>query len=141
MNGVYSSCENQRRGEPKTLHRLDEYTGSQLMRLWGVPSWFEADGFYVLWNGVGIFVLREHGSHVELHMAMKKGERHRCREAVSDILGIIGNREVWAQIGIEHKNTCNLAKKMGFVETWHGKAKLLNGNVEEVILMKRFKHE
>lgn len=120
------------------MFEIDKVTGSQLMQLWGVDDWPLVDGDYFLWNGVGVFVVRDHASYVELHMAMKKDERKRCREAVTDILNLIGQREVWAQIKAERKHVCNLAKKFSFVETWRGKAKFVGGEVDDVILMKRY---
>ncbi|EKO3929552.1 hypothetical protein GAW91_000134 [Vibrio fluvialis] len=122
------------------MHQIDSLTGSQLMRLWGVESWPQVVGSYYLWNGVGVFVVIERGAHVELHMAMKNGERHKCRDAVADVLSLIGDREVWAQISTTRKHVCNLAKKFGFVEVWRGCATLFDGSKDETILMKRFQH-
>lgn len=120
--------------------QIDKVTGSQLMRLWGVSSWPEVDGDYLLWNGVGVFVFRDLGDHVEMHMAMNKGDRHRCRDAVSDALSIIGDREIWAPISANRKHVCNLASKFKFVEAWRGRATLFNGSEDEIILMKRFQY-
>ncbi|MBY8080674.1 hypothetical protein KW484_05695 [Vibrio fluvialis] len=122
----------------KVLNRIDRYTGSQLMHLWGVHAWPLVKGNYYLWNDSGVFVVIERGKYVELHMAMKIGERHRCREAVTDILNLIGNREVWALISVTRKHVCNLAKKFGFIETWRGHALLFDGSIDETILMKRY---
>lgn len=116
---------------------IDKVTGSQLMRLWGVPSWPEIDGDYLLWNGVGLFVCLDFGDRVDLHMAMKPGERHRCRDAVSDVLQLIGNREIHAPIRIEHKQVCNLARKFGFIETWRGVVEYIDNTGGELILMTR----
>ncbi len=117
---------------------IDKDTGSQLMKLWGVTTWPEIDGDYLLWNGVGVFVCLDFGDHVDLHMAMKPGERHRCRDAVSDVLALIGNREIHAPIRIEHKQVCNLARKFGFIETWRGVVEYIDGTSGELILMKRY---
>lgn len=108
------------------------------MRLWGVPSWPEIDADYLLWNGVCLFVCMDFGDHVDLHMAMKPGERHRCRDASVDILALIGNREIHAPIRVEHKQVCNLARKFGFIETWCGVIEYIDDTSGELILMKRF---
>jgi hypothetical protein len=120
------------------LQKIDALTGQGLMRLWGVPSWPGVGGDYWLWHGVGVFVVIEKGAHVELHMAMKKGERHRCRDAVADVLALIGQREIHAPILIQSKHVCNLAKKFGFVETFRGVVDFIDGSSGELILMKRY---
>jgi len=117
---------------------IDKVTGSQLMRIWGVPSWPETEGDYLLWCGVGIFVCMDFGDHVDLHIAMKPGERHRCRDAVSDVIALIGNREIHAPIRIEHRQVCNLAKKFGFIETWRGEVEYVDDTRGNLILMKRY---
>lgn len=116
---------------------IDNVTGSQLMRLWGVPSFPEIDADYLLWNGVGVFVLLDFGTHVEMHMAMKKGDRHRCREAVSDVLELIGRREIRAPILDSSRHVCNLAKKFDFHLHSSDFAELVDGRVEKIHLMIR----
>lgn len=120
------------------LTKIDALTGQGLMRLWGVPSFPEVDGDYFLWDGVGVFVCMDFGDRVDLHMAMKAGERHRCRDAVSEVLSIIGDREIHAPIRIEHKQACNLARKFGFAETWRGVVEYVDDTSGELILMKRY---
>lgn len=120
------------------LTQIDALTGQGLMRLWGVPSFPLVEADYLLWEGVGIFVCMDFGDHVDMHMAMKPGERHRCRDAVADILSLIGNREVHAPIRIEHKQVCNLAKKFGFIETWRGEVEYIDDTRGVLILMKRY---
>ncbi|HIC2865771.1 TPA: hypothetical protein ACW0UL_002950 [Citrobacter freundii] len=120
------------------LTKIDALTGQGLMRLWGVPSFPLVEGDYLLWNGVGIFVCMDFGDHVDLHMAMKPGERHRCRDAVTDVLALIGNREIHAPIRIEHKQVCNLARKFGFTESWRGVVEYIDDSRGELILMKRY---
>lgn len=119
------------------LTKIDALTGQGLMRQWGVPSFPLVDGDYLLWNGVGIFVCMDFGDHVDLHMAMKPEERSRCRDAVADVLALIGNREIHAPIRIEHKKVCNLAKKFNFHESWCGLVEYVDGTSGELILMKR----
>ena len=96
------------------LTKIDALTGQGLMRLWGVPSFPLVEGDHLLWNGVGVFVCMDFGDHVDLHMAMKPGERHRCRDAVSNVLALIGNREIHALIEEQYRRVSNLARKMGF---------------------------
>lgn len=114
---------------------VDKITGSRLMRLWGVPSWPEIDADYLLWNGVGVFVLLDFGEHVDMHMAMKMCERHRCRDAVADVLALIGQREVHAPILAECRHVCNLAKKFGFVHECTKRVEFIDGTSGDVILM------
>lgn len=120
------------------LMKIDALTGQGLMRLWGVPSWPDIPNtHYFLWRGVGVFALIDHGTHVDLHMAMKRGERHLCRDAVEDILQVIGKREVHAPIRIEHKHVCNLARKFGFQEMWRGEVTYLDNSTGELIMMRK----
>lgn len=119
------------------LTKIDALTGQGLMRLWGVHSWPSIDADYQMWNNAGIFALIDHGDHVDIHMAMKKGERHRCRDAVSDILNLIGNREIHAIIRIEHKQVCNLARKFDFKFDEVIVMEFLDGSIGNVIVMKR----
>ncbi|MEY0957281.1 hypothetical protein AB7188_00050 [Providencia rettgeri] len=114
---------------------IDKVTGSQLMRLWGVPSFPEIDADYLLWNGVGVFVLLDFGTHVDMHMAMKKGDRHRCRDAVSDVLALIGDREIHAPILATSKHVCNLARKFNFEYERTERMTFTDGSVGDVILM------
>lgn len=120
--------------------KIDAITGSQLMRLWGVPSWPDINADYWLWNGCGVFVTIDLIDHVDLHMAMKHSERRRCRDAVADALEMIGDREIHAPIRIEHKRVCNLAKKFGFIESWRGQFEYIDDTTGELILMKRLKN-
>lgn len=120
------------------LTNIDALTGQRLMRLWGVPSWPDFDASYWLWDGCGVFVTIDHGDHVDLHMAMKPGERHRCRDAVADVLGMIGDREVHALIEDQYKQVTNLAKKMGFRHEGMFTGERLDGSVTKVIKMVRF---
>lgn len=123
------------------LTQIDALTGQALMRLWGVHSFPLVEADYLLWESVGIFVCMDFGDRVDMHMAMKPGERHRCRDAVSEVLSIIGNREIHAPIRIEHKRVCNLARKFGFIETWRGVVDYVDDTRGELILMKRFANE
>lgn len=122
------------------MTRIDRVTGSDLMRLWGVPSWPDVEADYFLWRGCGVFACMDFGSHVDLHMAMRKGDRHLCREAVSDVLNIIGDRVINAPILEEKKHVCNLAKKFGFIETWRGQTEFIDGRIGGLIIMTRGNH-
>lgn len=123
------------------LQKIDALTGQALFRLWGVPSWPPIPVSYWLWARCGIFATIELGDHVDLHMAMQPGQRWRCRDAVRDVLALIGNREIHAPIRIEHKQVCNLAKKFGFRETWRGEVEYIDGSKGSLILMKRYPNE
>ncbi|HFV9294517.1 TPA: hypothetical protein ACIAIE_004393 [Serratia fonticola] len=114
---------------------IDKITGSRLMRLWGVPSFPEIDADYLLWNGVGVFVLLDFGDHVDMHMAMKKGERHLCRDAVADVLALIGPREIHAPILAECRHVCNLARRFGFEHGRTERVEFTDGTSGDVILM------
>ena len=120
------------------LTNVDALTGQGLMRLWGVPSWPDFDADYWLFDGCGVFVTIDHGSHVDLHMAMKPGERHRCRDAVSDVLDLIGNREIHALIEENYRRVSNLARKMGFEHECEFDGVRLDGTVTNVIKMVRY---
>ncbi|ATF52944.1 hypothetical protein [Morganella morganii] len=117
--------------------RIDKKTGSQLMRLWGVLSWPEIDAEYWLWHGCCIFVTIDHGDSVDLHMAMRKSDRRRCRDAVSEMLHKIGNRTVNALIEVQFKKVENLAVKMGFTRVGEFKGVRLDGSEVSVIKMVR----
>ncbi len=110
------------------------------MKLWGVDSWTETEGDYLLWRDCGVFACMDYGSHVDLHMAMNKRSRHHCREAVADILSTIGDREIRAPILEESKHVCNLAKKFGFIETWRGQTEFIDGRIGGLIIMTRGNH-
>lgn len=111
------------------------------MRLWGIPSWPDVNISYWLWRGCSCFATFDHGSHVDLHMAMRPGDRHKCRDAVTEMLELIGDREIHAPIRIEHKQVCNLARKFGFVEAWRGEFEFIDDTKGTLILMKRQPHE
>ena len=110
------------------------------MRLWGVPSWPDINASYWLWEGCAIFATIDCGDHVDLHMAMRQGERRRCRDAVSAMLETIGDREIHAPIRIEHKQVCNLARKFGFTEAWRGEVEYIDSSKGILILMKRYRN-
>lgn len=118
--------------------KIDYITGAAVMRLWGIESWPDIDVSYFLWRDCGIFACIDFGSHVDLHMAMKKGVRHLCRDAVSEILKIIGDRIINAPILEDRKHVCNLAKKFGFIETFNGTADFIDGSSGGLIIMTRF---
>lgn len=96
------------------LTNIDALTGQALMRLWGVESWADPGAEYALWNGCCVFAVVEQGTFIDLHMAMKRSERIRCRNAVSELLDVIGGREIRAPIISSNKSVCNLARNMGF---------------------------
>lgn len=117
--------------------KIDSDTGSALMKTWGVFSWPDFECDYFLWNSCAVFACMDFGDHVDLHMAMEKSNRRRCREAVRDILTLIGDRVIRAPILEESKHVCNLAKKFGFVETWRGETEFFDGRIGGLIIMTR----
>lgn len=119
------------------LTKIDALTGQGLMRLWGVPSFPLVEADYLLWENSGVFVCMDFGDHVDLHMAMKPGERHRCRDAVSDVLSLIGDREIHALIEEQYRRVSNLAIKMGFEHECDFCGVRLDGSVTNVIKMVR----
>ncbi|BET97702.1 hypothetical protein [Xenorhabdus taiwanensis] len=119
------------------MTKIDIVTGSQLMRLWGVSSWLEYPADYYLWQSCGVFVVIERGDYVELHMAMRKQDRYRCRDAVTDMLSVIGNRTIHAPILSASKPVCNLAKKFGFYLQSDDVVELIDGRKEQLFLMIR----
>lgn len=96
------------------LTKVDALTGQGLMRLWGVESWVDPGAEYALWDGRCIFAVVEQGAFIDLHMAIRRAERSRCRDAVRELLEVIGDREIRAPIIPGKKSVCNLALKMGF---------------------------
>lgn len=120
--------------------KIDHATGSQLMRLWGVPSWPDIRAAYWLWEGCAIFATIDCGDHVDLHMAMRPRDRRRCRDAVTAMLEAIGDREIHAPIREEHKQVCNLALKFGFIESWRGEVEYIDSSSGTLILMKRYRN-
>lgn len=119
------------------LTKIDALTGQALMRLWGVHSWPDVSADYWLWGGCGVFVTLEQGSHIDLHMAMRKSDRRRCREAVTDILKHIGEREIHAPILMSSKHVCNLASKFGFKHSEIVRMEFTDGTFGDVIMMIR----
>lgn len=96
------------------LTKIDALTGQELMRLWGVESWEDPGAEYALFDGCCVFALVEQGGFVDMHMAMGKKARAKCRAAVCELFNVIGHREIRAPIIPSRKHVCNLALRMGF---------------------------
>lgn len=118
-----------------TLRRIDSATGCALMREYGLTQWQDVDTTYYSWGGCAVFALPDCGEYVEIHMSMRPDQRHRCRDAVADVLALVGNREIRAPILATSRHVCNLARKFGFVYDSTVLMEFLDGSVGEVILM------
>lgn len=96
------------------MERLGRSDGVRLMRLWGLPDWPDVEADYMLWESCCVFAIIPLGIGVQLHMAMMKDSRKHCRYAVSDVLGVIGDKPIVAPILKGKKSVENLAVKFGF---------------------------
>lgn len=119
------------------IERIDTKTGCALMREYGLTSWPDVETRYYSWGGCAVFALPDCGEYVEIHMAMRRDERWRCRSAVADVLAMIGNREIHAPILMTSRHVRNLAQKFGFVYDSTILMEFAGGGVGEVILMIR----
>ena len=116
--------------------QVDKQSGSKLMRMWGVDNWPTVPGDYYVWNGCGVFVLIDQGDFVDLHLAMRKGSRHKCRHFVESAIGQC-NKPIRAMIEEQYKQVCNLARNMGFVNKGIRTGRRLDGTTTKVIEMRR----
>jgi hypothetical protein len=107
------------------------------MRMWGVDNWPDVDADYFVWNGCGVFALIDNGEFTDLHLAMRKGSRRKCREFVESILNHC-KKPIRAMIEIQYRQVCNLAKNMGFYHVANHTGKRLDGTLTEVIEMRRY---
>lgn len=96
------------------MERISKSDGVRLMRLWGLPEWPDVDADYRLWGACCVFAIIPLGVGVQLHMAMMKGSRSRCRDAVAEVLKLIGGRPIAAPILKGKRSVENLAIKFGF---------------------------
>ena len=83
------------------------------MREWGVNGFPAISGKWFLWGGCGVYVLIDKGEQIDLHMAMKKGHRHKSRLMVQDIIETTG-KPLNGIIDSKNKSVANLGLKMGF---------------------------
>ena len=120
-----------------SLYKTDQNTGQTLFRAWGLPAWPDYETDYYRWRDCGIFALPERGSYVEIHMAMRPADRWRCREAVKDVLHMIGPRTVCAPVLVTSGHVCNLARKFGFRYEATVRMAFLDGTEGDVIMMFR----
>ncbi|MCX8958316.1 hypothetical protein EHW66_08890 [Erwinia psidii] len=117
------------------LQKIDALTGQALFRQWGLESWPDYDTDYYLWRDCGVFALPDRGDYIEIHMAMQIKQRWRCRDAVRDVLALIGKRDIHAPILSTSRHACNLARKSGFKYEKTMLMEFMNGTTGEVILM------
>lgn len=119
------------------LKKIDARTGQALFRAWGLPGWPDYCTDYYRWRDCAVFALPDHGEYVEIHMAMRPYQRWRCRDAVCDVLGLIGDREIHAPILATSRHVCNLARKFGFKYEKTVLMEFMDGSTGEIILMIR----
>jgi hypothetical protein len=93
---------------------IDEITGSQLMRMWGVDSWVDPGAEYFLWNGCCVFALVNQGYFLDIHIAMDRKRWKECRLAGAEILKLFGMHRLRAVIITDRPKVCNYARRMGF---------------------------
>ncbi len=105
------------------------------MRIWGSTNFPLVDADYYIWQGCGIYALIDKGDFYDLHIAMRKGCRRRCREFVTDII-IQCDKPLRALIEVKDKHVCNLAKNMGFHLVGVHPFELHDGTLTEVIEMR-----
>ncbi|WP_333881070.1 hypothetical protein [Atlantibacter hermannii] len=117
--------------------RVDDLTGSDLMRLWGVSSWVDPGAEYYLWNGCCIFALINQRGFVDIHMAMDKSKWHQCRMAGKEILQAFGHNKLRAVILEAHSKVINYARRMGFVSDGKGFVILADGTLTPSLIMWR----
>lgn len=122
------------------MERLSRYDGVRLMRLWGVKNWPDVEADYRLWGDCGVFALMPGDGFTDIHVAMDRGGRRHCRDAVSSLLAMLdrsGVCEVRAMIEVQYAQVCNLALNMGFRHCGRVVGKRLDGTITEVIEMRK----
>lgn len=122
------------------MERISRADGVRLMRLWGVANWPDVEADYRLWSDCGVFALIQGDGSTDIHMAMDKGGRRHCRDAVSSLLSMLaasGVSEARAMIEIGYRQVCNLAIKMGFHHCGMIVGRRLDGTITEVIEMRK----
>ncbi len=115
--------------------RIDTDSGIRLMRCWGIDNWPELEADYYVWGGCGVCALVDFGDVIELHMAMRKGDRCHSRTFVRNILNIC-NKPIRALIEEKNKHVCNLALKMGFDYVDFYPSEMYDGTFKMVIEMR-----
>lgn len=99
------------------MERICRSEGVRLMRMWGNDIWPDVEADYRLWGGCCVFAIMPLGDGNQFHMAMMPSERRRCREAMADVIRLIGDKPMLAPILLGRTSAENLAKKFGFVMT------------------------
>lgn len=115
--------------------QTDKDSGCKLMTIWGLTNWPNVEATYLVWNGCGICALIDKGKFVDLHIAMRRESRWKCRMFVKDILEHC-DKPIRALIEVKNKHVCNLAKNMGFYHVDTYPFQLFDGTLTEVIEMR-----
>lgn len=95
------------------MKRIERSDGVRLMRLWGLPGWPDIEADYRLWNGCCVFAILPLEDGKQVHMAMRKDSRRRCREAATDVIRLCDST-VYAPIINRNKSIRNMLIKLGF---------------------------
>ncbi|MEQ1967267.1 hypothetical protein ABLA30_09620 [Xenorhabdus nematophila] len=119
------------------MTKIDKITGSQLMRLWGVPSWVEPGAEYYLWEGCCVFALVKQDGFYDIHIAMDKRRRKDSRIAGAAILKRFGNHKLRAAILVDREHVCHYAAKMGFSSPTKQLIPLMDGSLVTSFIMWR----
>ena len=110
----------------------------ELIRSYGIKNFPDIDCEYVAFD-CGVVAIRDciFGGK-EIHVAFKRGHRHKARACVDDLCNSLGC-DVWALIEDQYKHAVNMAKKLGFVFICKSKGARMDGTITEVHVLKRVK--
>lgn len=95
------------------MERINRADGVRLMRLWGLPEWPDVEADYRLWGACCVFAILPLEDGKQVHMAMRKDARGRCRDAAADVIKLCGTT-VYAPIINSNKSIINMLIKLGF---------------------------
>lgn len=94
---------------------VSENLGVRLLRDWGVDSWDGSSScVYFLWEGCCVFSVIEYDSAIQVHMAMRKDSRLKCREASMSLIDKFSDKTIIAPILHGRISVENMVKKLGF---------------------------
>lgn len=93
--------------------RVSTEMGVRLMREYGVINWPHFESHYFEWNDCGVVSITPLLDGHQIDMAISKGNRHKARCMVVDIINYIDG-VIYAPILSGNQSVINLAKKMGF---------------------------
>lgn len=128
------------------MKEITSHEGADHFRAWGLPDFQPVEGRYYLWDDCCVLLTipkRDPDSgveYLECHIAMEKGQRHRCREAVYDIIQLFGDQHMLAPVLPDRKSVENLLRKMGFTLISKELTTLVDGRRVELTMMLRFKN-